>query len=101
MDREECEDGEGGGIPVTPVYEDMHANNDIRGKRKIKPVCDDQSPESNPKSSSVVLCGHQACSFVRTYQREKQKSTMSGCPDDRSEDQWKLTGFLIMRACEA
>jgi hypothetical protein len=49
----------GGGIPVTPVYEDMHANNDIRGKRKIKPVCDDQSPESNPKSS-VVLCGHQS-----------------------------------------
>jgi len=63
--------GRGGSIPVTPVYEDMHANNDIRGKRKIKPVCDDQSPESNAKSS-VVLCGHQACSFVRTYQREKQ-----------------------------
>ena len=33
MDREECEDGEGGGIPVTPVYEDMHAN-DIRKKIK-------------------------------------------------------------------
>ena len=65
--------GRGGGIPVTPVYEDMHANNDIRGKRKIKPVCDDQSPESNPKSSSVVLCGHQACSFVRTYQKGETK----------------------------
>jgi hypothetical protein len=23
-----------GGIPETPVYEDMHANNDIRGKKK-------------------------------------------------------------------
>ena len=52
---------------MTPVYEDMHAN-DIR-RKKLKCMRQPKS-RKQPEVYSVVLCvlcDHQACSFVRTY----------------------------------
>jgi hypothetical protein len=55
----------GRGIPI-PVYEDMHATDIRRTEKKLKSM---RRPKSRkqPEVYSVVLCDHQACSFVRTY----------------------------------
>lgn len=50
-----------GGIPETPVYEDMCAEK-IYEESKIKPVCDDQSPIASRNLG--CYCDRQAGSLV-------------------------------------
>ena len=67
---EECDDEDGRGIPMTPVSMRICMQT-IYEEEKIIGICDDQSPESKQPEvySCVVLYDHQACSFVRTYER--------------------------------
>jgi len=70
-----------GVFPVTPVYEDMHAQRYTRKQKKTLTSMRRPKSQKQPKSNVVgVVCDHQACSFVRGCEGEG-RADMSGCPD--------------------